>query len=152
MTLEIRESKVLSMTKTTQELVADAAAKHGLTPQQILGHNRRRDIVRARWEAWKAARDQGWTLSKIASEFNRDHTTILHGLRALDDPAGRIDHLKAALERIAKPEAFYVATSIDPEAYARMIYADCILNDMTLEAARAKAEYETRQRYDLRKG
>lgn len=62
--------------------------------------------------------------------------------------AEKVEHLRAALRRIATPEAFYVATaSIDPEAYARMVFADYILDGMTLKAASDKAEYETRRRY-----
>lgn len=64
--------------------------------------------------------------------------------------AERIAHLKDALRRIAKPEAFYVATaSIDAEAFARMIYAEAILEDLSLERAEQKAEHETRQRYPI---
>jgi hypothetical protein len=60
-------------------------------------------------------------------------------------------HLKEALERIAKPEAFYVATShVDPEAYARMMYAQLILEGFSLEDAEAEAEKLVRKRYPLR--
>jgi hypothetical protein len=62
----------------------------------------------------------------------------------------KIAHLTAALVRVATPEAFYVATSnVDPEAFARMVFAQAILEDHTLESATAKAEFETRQRYPL---
>ncbi|MGC1497272.1 MAG: hypothetical protein WA790_15795 [Sulfitobacter sp.] len=65
-----------------------------------------------------------------------------------NEAADRIDALEAALLRIATPQAFFVATSsVDPEAYARMIYAESILGDYTLKAASDKAEYETRRRY-----
>ena len=60
----------------------------------------------------------------------------------------RIEHLTSAIKRIATPEAFYVASSsVDPEAFARMTFAKCILDGMTLDAAEEKASYETRQRY-----
>lgn len=65
--------------------------------------------------------------------------------------AEQVAHLRAAMERIATPEAFYVATShVDPEAFARMTFAQCILDGYTLKAAAEKTEYETRQRYPLR--
>lgn len=66
------------------------------------------------------------------------------------DDADKVAHLRKALERIATPEAFYVATSkVDPEAFARMVYAQAILEDHTLQSAAKKAEYETRERYPL---
>lgn len=64
--------------------------------------------------------------------------------------AEKVEHLRAALLRIATPEAFYVATAhIDPEAYAHMIYARAILDDYTLKAASEKAEFETHKRYPI---
>ena len=61
------------------------------------------------------------------------------------------DHMKAAIVRIATPEAFHVATSrVDPEAFARMTYAQCVIDGHTLKSATEKTEYETRQRYPLR--
>lgn len=62
--------------------------------------------------------------------------------------AEHIAHLNNALARIANPNAFYVATSkVDPEVYARMVFAQCILDGYTLEAASAKTAYDTRERY-----
>lgn len=67
------------------------------------------------------------------------------------DDADMIKHLRSALERISEPQAFYLPTAkVDPEAYARMIYAECILNGYTLKAASDKTEYMTRERYPLR--
>lgn len=55
--------------------------------------------------------------------------------------------LRAALGRVARPEAFYVATSnIDPEALARMIYSQAILGGLALSAAEETAEREARKR------
>ncbi len=59
-----------------------------------------------------------------------------------------IDRLEAALRRIATPSAFFVATSsVDPEAYARMVFAENILCGSSVEDAEAYAEDSTRQRY-----
>lgn len=61
-----------------------------------------------------------------------------------------VAHLRAALLRIATPQAFYVATSnVDPESFARMIFAQAILDGLTLEEAERKTEFETRKRYSL---
>lgn len=62
-----------------------------------------------------------------------------------------VEKLKAALKRIAEPEAFYVATShIDPEAYARMMFAEYILAGFEVESAVRMAEQSARDRYPLR--
>ncbi|WP_306150691.1 hypothetical protein [Roseovarius sp. MMSF_3281] len=64
--------------------------------------------------------------------------------------AEKVKHLRAALLRIATPEAFYVATAhVDPETFARMVYAEAILDGLVLERAEQKAKFETRRRYPL---
>lgn len=64
--------------------------------------------------------------------------------------AEKVEHFRTALLRIATPSAFYVATAhVAPEAFARMTYAQAILDYMTLEAAEKKTEFETRQRYPI---
>lgn len=58
-----------------------AAEAHGVTAADILGPYRNRRFVRARWDAWAAARASGWTLDAIAEGFNRDRATVIYGLR-----------------------------------------------------------------------
>ena len=48
---------------------------------------------------------------------------------ALTAQAAEIERMKAALTRIATPSAFYVATAdVNPEALARMVYAEKVRN------------------------
>jgi chromosomal replication initiation ATPase DnaA len=63
-------------------IMADACHKYGITAEQFLGRQRRRALVLARHEAYYRAVDAGHSYMKIAREFNRDHTSILHGKRA----------------------------------------------------------------------
>lgn len=72
-----------------REIIAFVAAKHGLTPSDLIGPNRRPAVCRARQEAmyWCRAQEAPnggarWTLPKIAATLGRDHTTVLHGVRA----------------------------------------------------------------------
>jgi chromosomal replication initiation ATPase DnaA len=59
-----------------------AAANHGTTLASVFGESRQRPDVKARWEMWRRMRADGLSLSQIARATNRDHTTVLHGLRA----------------------------------------------------------------------
>lgn len=62
-----------------------------------------------------------------------------------------IERLRGALERIQIPMAFYVATSrVDPEAYARMVYAAAVLEGQSLPDADNFAETKTIARYAQR--
>ncbi|GLO70290.1 hypothetical protein MACH17_18070 [Phaeobacter inhibens] len=59
-----------------------------------------------------------------------------------------VDRLREALNRVATPSAFYVATSaVDPEAYGRMVYAEMVLKGLDLEEAEAMAEAAVRSRF-----
>lgn len=59
----------------------EAAAKMAGKPRAVvLGPCRQKELTRARWLAWRAAYDEGHTVSEIGRAFNRDHTTVIHGL------------------------------------------------------------------------
>ncbi len=65
------------------EIIADVAKETGLTVPMLVGDRRSRPIVAARHLAyWRAARETGASLAAIGRAFgDRDHTTIIHGIR-----------------------------------------------------------------------
>lgn len=69
------------MASTPIELVAQIARTHGLTAADLIGPSKVRSVCIVRWRAMKALRDKGRSLSSIGRILNRDHTTVLHGLR-----------------------------------------------------------------------
>jgi chromosomal replication initiator protein len=79
------------------EVIRSVAARHGLSPDDIRGHCRRRELVSARYEAmWQlcqATRPDGrpWlSLPAIARAFDhRDHTTVLYGIRKHAEKVGQ---------------------------------------------------------------
>lgn len=63
-------------------IVTRVAQRHGLAATEILGHTRRKAVVKARHEAiYHCIVETGMTLPMIGRRFNRDHTTILHSFR-----------------------------------------------------------------------
>lgn len=68
------------------EVVAQVAHKHGLAPKDILSASRTAPIVRARHECWRRLRERGWSYPAIARAFDRDHTTVLAGVRKVRAP------------------------------------------------------------------
>lgn len=68
-----------------RKIVAHVARKHGLTPEDILGERRHKQVIQARWEAMGMVyrANPKWGLPQIGRFFNRDHTTALHALRKM---------------------------------------------------------------------
>lgn len=72
------------------EVVADVAARHGITPGELLGPRRLRHLIIPRQEAMYLLRaikaSDGlpkYSLPAIGIALGgRDHTTVLHGVRA----------------------------------------------------------------------
>lgn len=56
---------------------------HRITPAEITGKGRTRPLVSARQDAYALVKylRPDHSLTMIAREFNRDHTSVLHGLR-----------------------------------------------------------------------
>ena len=65
------------------EIIAAVAVETGLTVAMLVGDRRSRPIVAARHLAyWRVARETGASLAAIGRAFgDRDHTTIIHGIR-----------------------------------------------------------------------
>lgn len=71
------------------EIIKETANRHGIKVRALLGLSRSQPEVRARQEAmWLCARDTNCSLPKIGRAFRRDHTTVLHSIRTVNDRTG----------------------------------------------------------------
>lgn len=57
------------------------AHESGYSLKFLRGHHRSPSIVKVRWECYAKAYSLGYSLPEIGRFFNRDHTTVLHGIR-----------------------------------------------------------------------
>ncbi len=63
-------------------ILAEVCAKHGISERAFLGNIRNMEVTHARWEAWWRMRTEvGASFPQIGRVSNRDHTTIMHGVR-----------------------------------------------------------------------
>jgi chromosomal replication initiation ATPase DnaA len=66
-------------------VLARICAATGVSLTELRGEGRSRPVALARQFAmWMLVRKRGLSLNEAKLHFNRDHTTILHGVRAID--------------------------------------------------------------------
>lgn len=64
-------------------ILAEVADKHGVTPEAIQGRSCAREVSNARQEAMHRLYDLGWLSTPHIGRFlNRDHSTVVYGLKA----------------------------------------------------------------------
>lgn len=56
----------------------------GYTEEQLKGPGRGHLLCFARYCIWEKLSGMGWSLSQIGYIFNRDHATVLNGLRMIE--------------------------------------------------------------------
>lgn len=65
------------------EIVSETERVTGVSRAEILGKKRHRNIVKARWLAMQRARDIGLSYPEIGRVFDRDHTSVMHGVKSV---------------------------------------------------------------------
>lgn len=65
-----------------REFIASQAAKEGYTLEQILSHDRDKELVVVRHGIARALRDRGLSFAQIGRIMNRDHSSIIYAVRA----------------------------------------------------------------------
>jgi chromosomal replication initiation ATPase DnaA len=75
--------------ETMRDIIERVADEYGLDYQDMIGRDRSMGVAHARQDAmhecWRTRR---WSLPQIGRAFNRNHTTVLYGVRAHKRRAG----------------------------------------------------------------
>lgn len=67
-------------------IVEDVAAYTGIKSDQLRGPRRHAHLVNARWTAMYLSSElTAYSLSKIGKFFRRDHTSVIHALRGVEE-------------------------------------------------------------------
>ena len=67
--------------KTIDEITAQVSDLTGVSVKELMSKRRTERIAHARFLIWFIAQREGMSLMQIARAFDRDHTTILHGIQ-----------------------------------------------------------------------
>ena len=78
-------------TVTMRDVLHAVASRHEMRPAELMGASRHKMVVRARQEAFAEMRRRGRSLAEIGRFFERDHTTVLYGLRKHEQRIKRVD-------------------------------------------------------------
>lgn len=72
----------ISTTININKLIQEVAEKYKVPPTLMLQDSRCRPLVFARHELfYRCVMEKGWSYARIGRYFDRDHTTVLHGVR-----------------------------------------------------------------------
>lgn len=66
---------------TARTTIADAAARFGVTYDDLTGDGRSAELVEARQQIIIALHDKGWSSRRIANAIGRESSTVRHALR-----------------------------------------------------------------------
>ena len=68
-----------------RSVVIEEATKAGVCHQDALSGKRYNGICYARFRAWRRLRDMGYSLPGIGAVSGKHHTSILHGIRQINE-------------------------------------------------------------------
>lgn len=83
-------TEIKNLQPPIREIVRDVCEVFGVAEGDVYGSCREMTITRVRWASWYACHQLGYSLSKIGQAFNRDHTTILHGVQRIKKMRGEM--------------------------------------------------------------
>lgn len=71
--------------------IIDVVCSHfGISKEQLESPDRKRPVTTARqWAMYFMREDGSYTLQKIADQFGRDHTSVMHSHKLVSDLIGR---------------------------------------------------------------
>jgi chromosomal replication initiation ATPase DnaA len=83
-----------------EEILKIIAEESGITVENIFSDKKKTEMVFARHIYAKIQKLNGRNLVQIAKELNKDHTTIIHSLRAFDDRYNVYDEYRESANKI----------------------------------------------------
>lgn len=99
-----RLTRVVSPAEYSKAILKDTATAFGILPSDILGRNRKRSIVQARQVVTYLSRKfTRMSLAEIGKLIGgRDHTTVLHSIKQVEQGVGADGDLRAIVEKLER--------------------------------------------------
>lgn len=71
-----------------RSIVEQIAGRYSIGVRELMSSDRSRRLIRPRWHAYFALREAGFSYPAIGEIMNRDHSTVMHGIRKLSEMDG----------------------------------------------------------------
>lgn len=82
---ELDESLKAALRWAPKDRMIEIIKDTGYTLDDLRSAARDRPLVHLRWELyWVLLHEFGWSRSRIGKYFNKDHTTVLHGIKQIE--------------------------------------------------------------------
>ena len=97
--LRERQKAMKEKINYVENIIKEICKYYSLTTEQIKGKSRKREIVKARFiSIYIIKNETDFTLSAIRRIFNRDHSTILHSIKIINNTIEHILRLNIKFE------------------------------------------------------
>jgi chromosomal replication initiator protein len=84
--LRERQKAMKEKINYVESIIKEICKYYSLTAEQVKGKSRKREIVKARFiSIYIIKNETDFTLSAIGRIFNRDHSTILHSIKIINN-------------------------------------------------------------------
>jgi hypothetical protein len=85
----LRAAKI-SIVPRWKEILRETCAKYKIHPEEVLGKSRESPLIYCRREVYYRLRTElGMSLNQIGLKLNKDHTSVLHGVREYAKALGK---------------------------------------------------------------
>lgn len=64
----------------------------GYSREMLMGKSREHMLCFSRYCLWHRLRNSGWSYSQIGWRFNRDHATVMNGIRQVENAVGNASY------------------------------------------------------------
>jgi chromosomal replication initiation ATPase DnaA len=84
-TTDLKKRDIIKKLSKSSRIIQKACEYFNTCPMSVMGRSRQRQIVMARHVSMYLLKETGLTLAAIGEMYKKDHTTVIHAIKAVND-------------------------------------------------------------------
>lgn len=108
-----------------QEIIIKCSELFKIHPRDLLGRYRFDFIMPARFALYKALRMRGWSYPEIGRKFDRDHSTVIYGVKRAEYMMLKDAEYAAKVVELAKMKYAVLDWGVHTDAEAATVESYC---------------------------